>query len=352
MTEVKVSVIVPVYQVEETYLRQCIESVLKQTLSSIELILVDDGSTDASAVIIEEYRKNDDRVITLHQKNQGVSAARNNGLRIARGEWVTFVDSDDYIAHDNCQCVYERAMEDQLDVLLWGSYKCYGEENKRYMPYTEDIRLFSEKQKEQLQLKTMVGNLSIYEAPSSQFGSGSACSKLYRRSFLTEHQLYYPEQIKRAEDVNFNIRVFDAAKRIGYLNQHFYYYRQLSSSATYVYREHGIDVFTSALMGLKQFISETNKPELFWQVFYMRCIFFFLESMDMDYLHKDNKQSVNQKIKAMKQTIMEEPYADAVKKIDSTQMSFFKKIPVYLLKHNQMWLLMKFYSLYRIMLKG
>lgn len=352
MTEVKVSIIVPVYHVKESYLRQCIESVLKQTLSSIELILVDDGSTDGSDRIIEEYRENDNRVITLHQKNQGVSVARNNGLRIARGKWVTFVDSDDYIADDNCECAYARAEEDELDVLLWGSYKCYGEEHKQYMPYVEDIRLFSEKQKEQLQLKTMVGNLSIYEYPSSQFGSGSACSKLYRHSFLTEHHLSYPEQIQRAEDVNFNIRVFDAAKRIGYLNRHFYYYRQLSSSATYVYREHGIDVFTRALTGLRQFLIEQNKPDLYWQVFYMRCIFFFLESMDMDYLHKDNTHSMKEKIRDMKQAIKQQPYFEAVKQIDSHQMSFFKKIPVYLLKHNQMWLLIKFYTFYRLLLKG
>lgn len=217
------------------------------------------------------------------------------------------------------------------------------------MPYVDDITLFTAKQKEQLQMKTMVGTLPFYEYPCSQYGSGSACSKLYRKDFLTEHHLLYQEGLKRAEDVNFNIRVFEAAQRIGYLNQHFYYYRQLSSSATYTYRENGITVFTAALLALEEFIKQAEKPEIFWQIYYMRCIFFFLESMDMDYLNRQNRKSMRTRLAEMKQAAETYPYCKAISDIDCRAMSVMRRIPVILLRRRQMWLLCMFYRGYRLL---
>lgn len=95
----KFSIIVPVYKVEQ-YLDRCIQSILKQTFTDFEVILVDDGSPDNCGVICDNYAAKDDRIVVLHQINQGLSAARNNGLDIARGEYICFVDSDDWIEHE------------------------------------------------------------------------------------------------------------------------------------------------------------------------------------------------------------------------------------------------------------
>ena len=94
-----ISIIVPVYNVE-AYLRECIESIRNQIYTNIEVYLIDDGSKDSSGSICDEYSIKDKRIITLHQKNMGVSAARNNGLQHARGEWILFIDSDDCIESD------------------------------------------------------------------------------------------------------------------------------------------------------------------------------------------------------------------------------------------------------------
>lgn len=347
--DIKVSVVVPVYQVEEKYLKECIESVLNQTLSDIELILVSDGASQENQEIIKNSVEADARVSAIFQTNQGVCVARNAGLRLCHGKYVTFVDSDDYIAKDNLEKAYKRAEGDKLELLLWGSYKCYSNKMVEYMPFKDDIPLFNQEQKEWLMLKTMVGELPFYGYPCSKYGSGSCCSKLYLRSFLEENDLKYPVGIKRAEDVNFNIRVFDKAEKIGYLNEHFYYYRQLESSATYKYRDGGIKVFTDALNGLKAFLDETGKKELFYQVFDMRCMFFFLESMDMDYLNKDNPKSFFKRMSEMKKMLNEEPYKGAIAELKGDYLTFARKIPLVLMKMKAVYLLAFFYTGFKML---
>lgn len=342
-----VSIIIPVYSVKKEYLDQCLESVLEQTFEDIEVLLVDDGAVGNLPQICDDYGLIDERVKVIHQENAGASAARNAGLEACQGEYVTFVDSDDYISKDTVAEALERIKEDNLDILLWGSYKCYDSYKEKYMPYDEDVRLFEGELKDQLMLKTMAGSLSFYVKPATKFGSGSCCSKLYRTAFLRENGLKYPVGVKRAEDVNFNIRAFDAAKRIGYLNRHFYYYRQHGESATYQYRENGIRVFTQALSKLAEFLKTSDKPELFWQIYYQRCIFFLLESLDMDYLNPENKKPMNQRIAELKEVADSEPYKAAVMKIDPKYLSLPKRIPVFLLKLKWMRLLCVFYSVYK-----
>ena len=111
------SVIVPVYRVEK-YLRKCVDSILKQTMQDLELILVDDGSPDACPSICDEYAGADARVIVIHQENAGVSTARNRGLEIAKGDWITFVDSDDYLALDAYEQLLTAAKQGDCDLAI------------------------------------------------------------------------------------------------------------------------------------------------------------------------------------------------------------------------------------------
>lgn len=347
MSDVKVSVVVPVYTVEKEYLKECIDSIINQTLKDIELILVDDGAPEENGRILDDYAGKDSRIKVVHKSNEGASAARNVGIDMATGKYLTFVDSDDYISSDNLKEVYDCAEKSQLELLMWGTYKLFPGEKVVYGPYVDDIELFDEKQKEMLELKTMAGSLPVYEYPCSKYGSGSCCSKLYLLSFLLRNKLRYPVGIERAEDVNFNIRVFEKAERIGYLNKQFYYYRQLNSSATYKYRENGIEVFTKALNGLYDFLISNNKSEYFMQVYYMRCMFFFLESMDMDYLNPENPAPFSKRIKKMREAASREPYKEAFSKLNAKNLSFAKKIPLALIKIKAMGALALFYKLYR-----
>lgn len=342
---IDISVVVPVYNTKPEYLKECIESILNQSLRSVELVLVSDGAKDSLISLMESYL-DDERVSLYKQENQGVSVARNLGIQNAKGRYITFVDSDDYIDEKTCEIIKYRFEKANLDVLLFGSYKFDEKSCEKYMPYNQDVELFSREQKKLLMLKTMSGTLPIYEDNATKFGSGSACSKLYKKEFLVNHCLLFPKGIKRAEDVNFHIRVFDKADRIGYLNQNLYYYRQNPQSATYQYRPGGIKVFTDALNCLWEFIKE--KDEDFQEVFFMRCMYFLLESMDMDYLNKENEKSFSVRSMELKAVMKDEPYRMAIKSMSGRYLSTLKKIPYYLIKHNCSVMLMIFYRIYNM----
>ena len=125
---VKVSVILPVYNVEK-YLKECLDSILNQTLQEIEVICVDDGSTDRSLEILREYEKKDKRVIVLTQENKGAGAARNKGLAIAKGEYLSFLDSDDFFASGMLEEAYRRCVEKKAQICVYQVLR-YNEKTK------------------------------------------------------------------------------------------------------------------------------------------------------------------------------------------------------------------------------
>ena len=131
MKEELISVIVPIYNVEQ-YLEKCIESIISQTYKNLQIILIDDGSNDKSGKICNKYAEKDKRVVVIHKENAGVSEARNTGLDNAKGEWITFVDADDWIEEEYCQRLYNLVIETNSDVALCGYNRVVGtkKENK------------------------------------------------------------------------------------------------------------------------------------------------------------------------------------------------------------------------------
>ena len=127
----EISIIVPVYNVEK-YLEKCIKSILNQTFTDFELILVNDGSTDKSGVICDNYKNIDDRIIVIHKKNEGLSSARNSGLDIAKGRYIGFVDSDDYINNDMYHKLYEALIKNNSDISICKFVKVYDDSEMKF----------------------------------------------------------------------------------------------------------------------------------------------------------------------------------------------------------------------------
>ena len=136
----KVSVIVPIYN-NEKYLKECLDSICNQTLTDIEIICVNDGSEDNSLKIIEEYKQKDNRIILINQDNLGVSAARNNGIKIATGEYIGFVDSDDYIDNDFYEKLYNAAKHNDSDMAVAGIIRFKGARKRYMLKFNEKLRL-------------------------------------------------------------------------------------------------------------------------------------------------------------------------------------------------------------------
>ena len=138
--EKMVSIIIPIYNVEK-YLQECIESVLQQSLQDIEIICVNDGSTDNSGVILEKFAETDKRILVINQENKGVSAARNTGLRCAKGKYIYFLDSDDYLAPDALELLSSDMDARNLDLLLFNA-KVFGEKGVEEKRVQGDISYF------------------------------------------------------------------------------------------------------------------------------------------------------------------------------------------------------------------
>lgn len=348
-----ISVIVPVYKVEPEYFRECIDSILCQTLRSFELIIISDGAPEENIAIMKEYAAGDERIRLMFQENQGVCIARNEALKTVNGRYVTFIDSDDTVTPDNLEGIVKYADENRLDVLMWAMYRVFPDHQTEFSPYVCDIPLFTDKQKEEVQFKTLVGILPFFETPpASVDAAGSACAKLYRTDFLREKGLEYTQGLKRAEDMFFNLQVFGEADRIGYLYKFYYNYRQVMTSATYSYRENGIAVFTDTLRCIRDYLDKAGKSDLYYQVYYMRCMFFFLESMDMDYMNKGNPLPLGKRLKAMKAVAHTDPYREAFVNLRNTHLTFARRIPLFLIRHDMMFMLAIFYGVFRLSQKG
>ena len=238
-----VSIIVPVYNVEE-YLRECVDSVLNQTYSDVEVILVDDGSTDQSGNICDEYAEMDSRIKVIHKKNEGVSAARNTGIETASGERIIFVDSDDSI-HPRLLESYRELDDDSVTLLC--DYTTDMEEWKRF-----SLNDFQEHMEFVAREKFMKLFYKGYMNPPF--------NKYFRADIIREHQIRFPEDMSLGEDLIFNMKYLAAVKsdyRI--LHGPFYYYREnRAGSLSTGGRADLLDIQKKLFASIKNFLDETG----------------------------------------------------------------------------------------------
>ena len=213
----KVSVIIPVCNVE-AYLRQCIDSVISQTLREIEIICVNDGSTDESVVILNEYLAKDHRIKILTQENSGQGVARNMGLTVAQSEYVYFMDSDDGLMRtDALELLVNEAKRENLDVLFFDAEICYDEgmENRGIINRGHYIRRCN------YSFVYMGCELLVLFLKKREY-SESPCLAIYRRKFLKENNICFPSERIFYEDNIFMTHVLLAAKRVSHRPWRFY----------------------------------------------------------------------------------------------------------------------------------
>lgn len=213
MNNPTVSIIIPIYNVEQ-YLQQCLDSILNQTYTNLEIILVDDGSPDSSPSICDDYAAKDSRVKVIHQKNQGLSAARNAGLDICTGDFLTFVDSDDWIDESFIKTLLEIAQENEADIII-----CNHKKISSTFECADDIKetLYSSSDAE----THLIKNYSVPFAIS--------CCKLYHRNIFSK--LRFPVG-KINEDEYTSYKAFHYSHKVATTNKALYYYRQREDSIT------------------------------------------------------------------------------------------------------------------------
>lgn len=211
----KLSFVIPVYNVE-AYLPQCLDSILSQTTGDCEVILVDDGTKDASDVICDRYAAQHENVKVIHKPNGGLSSARNAGMELVTGEYVCFVDSDDYIADSSVEKLLRWIDSSNADICFLQTEKVYPDGTSE--PMGDGIV----RSAVQGQPKDSVLD---FLAACAKF-PGSAWGKLFRKDFLVEHQLRFPDDRRLSEDLIYCLNAFLAAESFDALEFPFYCYRQ------------------------------------------------------------------------------------------------------------------------------
>lgn len=208
----KISIIIPIYN-KETMLTKCVDSVVKQTISEIEIILVDDGSSDGSGALCDEYKKIDSRISVIHKKNGGLSSARNSGLSIATGEYIGFVDGDDYVAADMYDLLYKEAKKTAADIAMCSFY------------FEDNSKIIS---KSNTGKKTLLEkNVLMKELVSGRINV-SVWNKIYNKSII--EGIIFREGQKYCEDVEFTYRVFNNVGKAVYIDVPKYYYGRWDDS--------------------------------------------------------------------------------------------------------------------------
>ncbi len=209
----KISVIIPVYNVEQ-YINKCIKSILDQTFSDFEILLIDDGSDDLSGKICDEYILVDKRIKTFHKKNEGVSSARNLGLKNAIGEWITFIDPDDWIEKDCFKTILAQAEKKDLDCIQF-SYKRIDSKGTVFETNTN---------------QTAVSNLDEY-IKTNAF-TICAWGSLFKKKIAIENNIQFIKGLKLAEDQIFMLTIIASCKRLQRIPDMFYCYYLNENSAT------------------------------------------------------------------------------------------------------------------------
>lgn len=218
---IKVSIIVPVYNVEK-YISKCIESLLAQTLHEIEIILVDDGSLDSCPEICDRYANNDKRVKVVHKRNEGLGFARNTGLEYAKGDYVTFCDSDDWVEPKTYEVAYQKAKEKDLDICCFQSRRVSLDGIVKSTSHAKE-EFFVDEEKMRWFRKEIIGR-NPNDINSKERGF-SSCMAIFRRDLFIDTGIRYPsERVVASEDFIFMMYFMQHVKRVGILPYVFYNY--------------------------------------------------------------------------------------------------------------------------------
>jgi glycosyltransferase involved in cell wall biosynthesis len=311
-----ISIIVPVYKTED-YLPQCIESIINQTLRDIEIILVDDGSPDGCATICDEYARSDDRIKVIHKQNEGVCAARNDGLNIARGEWILFCDSDDWLEEEACAKIYEVGELNEADIVMGDFYQYTTAVGKRIMLFEER---FVSSDKEFID-KLIAGQFCSGYLPSSQdlrdTGVQSLWNKAVKRKLFLQNKIKFENSLKGVfEDGIVAANLLAAATKVTYMQLPIYNHRLRKNSISKEYKSEFVEISHSVVDCWKKFLDQYNGEGKYNKPFYANIIRLTKSLLDRCLYHELSVYSSKDARKILRQILGTEPYKTAFREAE------------------------------------
>ena len=308
---VKVSIIVPVYNVEK-YLERCMKSLLGQSLQDIEIILVDDGSKDNCPQLCDEYAKMDRRIKVVHKNNEGLGFARNTGLKIATGEYVTFLDSDDYVEPETYEVIYNKAIECNLDICYFKNRRFLLDGSRQELFFNSKEYYFQGKEKVSQFLLAMVGDDPTCKMRGNF--SMSVCMAIFKLSVIKESGVIFPsERSVASEDLLFHVRFLPFVSNVAVLPNVYYNYFINPESITTTFNDAKYERMIRLLELVKAELLQNYtwlqvKNHYYSQILRVMRVVFKFESK--------SKKSPRERIRRIKEhcceTLFEEMYRDTI----------------------------------------
>ncbi len=336
------SIIIPIYNVAETFFEECVNSILNQTMGDFELILVDDGSRSECAAMCDAFAEKDARIKVIHQENRGVSAARNNGIQAAAAEWIMFVDADDWIETDALERL-QRQIDSKYDILMFRCIRETGTQSKVMDYGIETGRLYDLTQPEDKEFMYR----RVMRVPNAQKQRTEpmyySWDKVYRRAFLTENEICYPVGLAKSEDKVFIARCLEKMHCFYHVDDALYHYRMNDASVCHRYSANmdaqrlmlakmlvpmaeKMDAELGGMCGDPSYhnVSDDNKRFLFGLI---------TDVLYLKYYHKDNPDKKNRRREAL-QFMHTSPFRESIKEVPYRGMSSRAKIKKFLLSLN------------------
>lgn len=317
-----VSIIVPVYNVEQ-YLPQCLDSIVNQTYKNIEVICVNDGSLDNSINILEDYASRDERIKIVSQKNQGVSRARNLAHQYVNGDYIIYVDGDDWLDVNTCEIAVEKATESSADVVMW-SYISESKNRSDKKIIFGDEFIFDETKVKQMLHRRFIGIAGSELAHPEQ--ADSLCpvwGKMYKSNIILKSNVKFVDldKIGTYEDGLFNLEVFKYVHKAVYLPVNLYHYRRTNSeSQTAKYRPGLFEQWQKLFDEMQLYIGDNGLSEEYEDALSNRIALSIL-GLGLNILSSDF--SAKKKKVMIKEIITSDRYKEAYKKLE------FKYFPIH-----------------------
>lgn len=302
---IKLSVIIPVYNVGEL-LYKCIESIENQSLDNIEIILINDGSTDDSGKICDEISSKNNNIKVIHKENEGVSVARNLGIRIAKGEYIGFVDSDDYINENMYLKMYLEAKKNECDIVMCDAN----------IEYIDKVNLDTINQLE----KSKILESSSMQPDLLMEMAGSMWKCIYKKEILMNKNVLCPVGIKLSEDRIFNILAFGYSKKIFYIKEPLYTQKVRQNSATTKYYPNMLDMVINSRKELFNALDKSwNNSEYYKKVYEKQNIGAIFQCIKNEF-HKDCKKSIYKRYNTVKYIVTDSNVRDILENIEENSI--------------------------------
>lgn len=330
MPNKQISIIAPIYNIPIKYFKESLDSLVNQTIKDkIEIILIDDGSTNGCAKICDEYSTMYKDIKVIHQKNQGVSMARNAGIEIAKGKWIMFVDPDDWVEKNICEELLKYDKDD-IDIILTSCNECYKNKKIKVQTFDEDYKEINRNEREMLQIQLISSEVLGKKVRHARY-LGTPWAKLYRASFIRENKLKFEKCLYRGEDVIFNLYSFEKARKILYTKSFLYNYRKYVGALTNKHDKNLINHYFKFSEEELKFIKKFNKTNIFYEAYYIRTLKFVSELINQ-YCFGKNIVSYKEGKKVLKNILEIEDINNALYKINTKNLSLYKRCLLMALK--------------------